>query len=560
MAASACQRGTDSSPPQDPHRPSETIARRGLVVAAHPLASQAGLDVLKRGGNAVDAAVATALALNAAEPFASGIGGGGFMVIHLARDQRTTVINYREKAPAAARPDMFMVDGRVDRNLSRTHGLAVAVPGALAGWTYALEAYGSWPLADVIQGAVAIAEQGFPVSSTFSKINKDEYEKLILNAGEDSCYLNQSFPFEPGEVFRNHDLARTFRRLADHGPEDFYAGETAAKIVAAVQAKGGILTREDLAAYRPVEHAPLTGTYRDVTLYSTLPPSCGGIHTLQLLNIAENWPLTEWRHNSPEYIHHLAEAFRFVFSDKSRYMGDPEFISIPIRQLISKSYARRTALRIQLGRPAGDYPAGAFERGEDEVDHANTTHLCVVDEDGNIVSLTQSINLFFGSGIVPEGTGFLLNNHMDDFDGHPHSPNAPGPGKRPVSNMGPLLVFRAGRPVLALGTPGGTRIFTSLAQIILNITDFGMSLDEAIEAPRFFSHSVEGRAGAIAVESRIPESVRATLEGWGHEIDVRDAYDHFFGGAQGIMILPERGVFLGGADSRRDGFGAGYHP
>jgi len=540
--------------------PYDTIARQGMVVAAHPLAARAGLDVLKRGGNAVDAAVATALALNAAEPFASGIGGGGFMVIHLVRDHRTTVINYREKAPAAARPEMFNVAGQADRKLSRTHGLAVAVPGALAGWTYALEAYGSWPLAELIQGAVAIAEQGFPVSTSFSKINKDEYEKLILNAGEDSCYLNQSFPYEPGDVFRNPELARLFRRLAVRGPEDFYAGETAAKIVRAVQAKGGILTREDLAAYRPVEHAPLTGTFRDYTLYSTLPPSCGGIHTLQLLNIVENWPLTDWQHNSPEYLHHLAEAFRFVFADKARHMGDPDFISVPISQLISKAYARQIAERIQSGRPAGDYPAGAFGQGQDKEDSANTTHLCVVDKDGNIVSLTQSINHFFGSGIVPEGTGFLLNNHMDDFDGDPRSPNAPGPNKRPVSNMGPLLVFRRGRPVLALGSPGGTRIFTSLAQIILNITEFRMSLDEAIEAPRFFSQSVGGKGRVIAMESRIPEATRAILASWGHEIDVRDAYDNYFGGAQGILIMPEQGVLVGGADSRRDGFGAGYRP
>jgi gamma-glutamyltranspeptidase/glutathione hydrolase len=531
-----------------------------MVVAAHPLAARVGLDVLKRGGNAVDASIATALALNAAEPFASGIGGGGFMVIHLARTQRTTVINYREKAPAAARPEMFLVDGRIDRRLSRTHGLAVAVPGALAGWTYALETYGSWPLADVIPGAVAIAEQGFPVSATFSKINKDEYEKLILNAGEESCYLNQSFPYEPGDVFRNPELARLFRRLAVQGPEDFYAGETAAKIVDAVKAKGGILTREDLAAYRPVEHAPLTGSFRDYTFTSTLPPSCGGIHTLQLLNIAENWPLADWRHNSPEYIHHLAEAFRFVFADKIRYMGDPDFTSVPVRKLISKAYARRIVQRIQPGRTAGDYPAEAFASGEDKEDSANTTHLCVVDKDGNIVSLTQSINHFFGSGIVPEGTGFLLNNHMDDFDGNPQSPNAPGPHKRPVSNMGPLLVFRNGRPVLALGSPGGTRIFTSLTQIILNITEFRMSLDESIEAPRFFSHSVRGKARAIAVENRIPESVRTVLASWGHEIDVRDSYDKYFGGAQAIMILPGPGIILGGADSRRDGFGIGYRP
>jgi len=552
----ACQTERPPAPPEDPHVPYDFTARKGMVVAAHPLAAQAGLEILECGGNAIDAAIATALALNAAEPFASGIGGGGFMVLYLAAENRVTVINFREKAPAASFPEMFHQDGKINLQRRRTHGLAVAVPGALAGWTHALAAYGTLTLAEVVGGAIRIAEQGYEVSSTFSKANKDEYEKLIQNDGEDSLYLNHGFPFEAGDTFRNPELARFLRRLAEPGSEDFYSGETASRIVEAVQAAGGVMTLEDLAAYRPQEYIPLSGSYGEFTLYSTLPPSCGGLHILQLLSIAQSWPLQEWGHNSPDYIHHMTEAFRFVFADKARYLGDPDFVSIPVGQLISQEHAQAVASRIRPGRTAGRYPSGEFGLG-DGVDQ-NTTHLCVVDKEGNIVSLTQSINHFFGSGIVPAGTGFLLNNHMDDFASDPRSPNAPGPHKRPVSNMGPLLLFREGRPYLALGSPGGTRIFPSLTQILLNVTVFDMSLDEAIEAPRFFSYSNLGKAGELHLEDRIPEVTRAALEKMGHNLVIKEAFDRYFGGAQGLMLLPDKGLILGGADSRRDGYGAGY--
>ncbi|MFA9452309.1 MAG: gamma-glutamyltransferase [Candidatus Aminicenantaceae bacterium] len=555
-AVLACETERPLAPPEDPHVPYDFTARKGMVVAAHPLAAQAGLEILERGGNAIDAAVATALALNAAEPFASGIGGGGFMVLYLAKENRVTVINFREKAPAASFPEMFHQDGEINLQRRRTHGLAVAVPGALAGWTHALAAYGTLTLAEVVGGAIRIAEQGYEVSSTFSKANKDEYEKLLQNDGEDSLYLNHGFPFESGDSFRNPELARFLQRLAERGAEDFYSGETASRIVEAVQAAGGVMTLEDLAAYQPQEYIPLSGSYGEYTLYSTLPPSCGGLHILQLLGIAQSWPLQEWGHNSPDYIHHMTEAFRFVFADKARYLGDPDFVSIPVGQLISPEHAQAVASRIRPGHTAGRYPSGEYGP-EDGVDQ-NTTHLCVVDKEGNIVSLTQSINHFFGSGIVPAETGFLLNNHMDDFADDPCSPNAPGPHKRPVSNMGPLLLFREGRPYLALGSPGGTRIFPSLTQILLNVTVFGMSLDEAIEAPRFFSYSNLGKAGELHLEDRIPEGTRAALKKMGHSLVIKEAFDRYFGGAQGLMLLPDKGLILGGADSRRDGYGAGY--
>jgi len=576
-----------------------------MVVAAHPLAAEAGLDMLKRGGNAVDSAVATAFALNAAEPFASGLGGGGFMVIYLAKTKKTTVINFREKAPAAAGPTMFTAKGDQQDEWRQERGTAVGVPGTLAGWNYALKKYGTKSLADAAARAIEIAENGFPVSATFSQINKDEYEKLLKNAGEGSGYLNSGLPYEPGDVFKNPALAATLRLVGAKGIDEFYKGEIAKKIVAAVRAKDGILTLEDLASYQPLETEPIEGTYKGYTLSTLPPPGAGGLHIIQLLNVVERWPLKEWGHNTSAYIHHLSEAMRFIFADKDHYDGDPDFVSIPIAQLIAKDYAHKIRGKIRAEKTAGTYPYGRFggqapfplasrsgrppalpfsdscaaTKGADSLGAAvdlseknerfdsfdlvqekkeNTTHVGVIDKDGNIVALTQSINDFFGTGIVPEGTGFLLNDHMADFSTDPDSPNAPRPNRRPVSNMGPLILFKDGEPVLTLGSPGGTRIFPSLSQIILNIVEFGMSLDEAIEAPRFFTYSAEGKIRAISVEPRLAESTLKALEKLGHKITLKEPYDKYFGGAQGIMILRDKKLIYGGADSRRDGVGAGY--
>ena len=527
-----------------------------MVVAAHPLAAQAGLEMLKKGGNAIDAAVTTAFALNASEPFASGIGGGGFMVIYLASEKRVTVINFREKAPSYASPEMFIDEGKTREDWRRTHGLAVAVPGALAGWDYALNKYGTKRLAEVMERAIEIAEKGFVVSKTFSTINKDQYEKLLLNGGEESCYLNEGFPFEPGDIFQNENLAKTFKLIAANGIHEFYKGEIAQKIVKAVKEKGGMIIPEDLESYGPTEQAPLNGTYKDYTIFTNVPPGSGGLLIIQLLNILENWPIKNWGHNSQTYIHHFSEALRFVFADRGRYLGDPEFISIPMDKLTSKEYAAQIVSKIKPDRPLGFYPFAKFDESEDKKD--NTTHLCVVDEEGNIVSLTQTINHFFGSGIIPEDTGFLLNNQMDDFSRIPSSLNAPRPRRRPLSSMGPLIMFKGEKPFLILGSPGGTRIFSSLTQIIINIIEFKMSLDDAIEAPRFFTYSVGGKPRSISLESRVPETIAKALEAMGHEMRIREDYDKYFGGAQGILILHDKKIIYGGADSRRDGFGAGY--
>ena len=473
-------------PPSDRHQPYNFVGRKGMVVAAHHLAAKAGLEMLKKGGNAIDAAVTTAFALNASEPFASGIGGGGFMVIYLASEKRVTVVDFREKAPSGIPQEIFNDEGKI-----KPDGLAVAVPGSLAGWDYSLKKYGTKSLADVTQEAIKIAENGFAVSQTFSRINKDQYEKLTMNAGEGTCYLNEGFPYEPGDLFRNPELAGTLKLIASKGIDEFYKGEIAQKVVKAVNEKGGVMDLKDLALYEPVEHPPLQGTYKDYTLFTVPPPSSGGVHIIQLLNILENWPVKKWGSNSPPYIHHLCEALRFVFADRSRYLGDPDFIKMPVEELISKKYAKQIVFQINPDSLLDFYPFGRFD--EKKNDQGNTTHVCVIDEKGNIVSLTQSINHFFGTGIVPENTGFLLNNIMYDFSRDLSSPNALGPYRRPLSSMSPLIMFKKEKPFLILGSPGGTRIFSSLTQIIINIIDFDMSLDEAIEAPRFFTYSSQGK-------------------------------------------------------------------
>jgi gamma-glutamyltranspeptidase/glutathione hydrolase len=543
-----------SSPPADRHTPYDFVGQKGMVVAAHPLAAEAGLDILKQGGNAVDAAVATAFALNVVEPFASGLGGGGFMVIYLAGEKRVRVLNFREKAPAAITSRTFMKGEEPDDSLRGDHGLAVGVPGALAGWEEAVRKFGTLSLAKLAEKAILYAEEGFVISPTFSKINKDEYEKILKNSGENSIYLNQGFPYEPGDTLKNPQLARMLRQIAAEGTDVFYKGAVAEKIAAAVRAKGGVMTTGDLADFRVLEQDPVRGEYKGLSIFTIQPPGSGGIHIIQLLNVCSGWDLKKWGHNTPAYIHHISEALRFVFSDRSRYLGDPSFVDVPVGALISPSRAAEIRGSIKPDKVAGTYAPGEF--GEDIHAKENTTHLCTVDRWGNIVALTQSINDFFGTGIVPEGTGFLLNNHMDDFSRDPDSANAPGGGKRPVSSMGPMIMLKGDIPYLTLGSPGGTRIFSSLTQIILNITEFGMSLDEAIEAPRFFSYSAGGRARDIHVESRIPGTVINQLEILGHTVTIREAYDKYFGGAQGILI--RKGNIFGGADSRRDGSGAGY--
>jgi len=535
------------------HEPQDATARRGMVASAHPLASRAGVEVLRAGGNAVDAAVAAALALNVVEPHASGIGGGGFMMVRTA-EGKAAMISFREKAPAAATPGLFYPGGKLNKHWVEHGGRSVAVPGALAGYRLAMDRYGTKPWSEVFQAAIRYAREGFEIREKLAGFISSEREVLCAYSASAAVFLPDGQPMAAGQVLKNPDLAATLERIAREGPEAFYQGQVARAIVAAVTSDGGVMTLEDLANYKASILEPVRGSYRGYEILSSPPPSSGGTHVIQLLSIMENFDVSKLGHNRLEYLHTLAEAMKWAYADRERYMADPAFVKVPVERIIDKAYTKQISTRIKANAATDAvYPGWK----EDPSKPGNTTHLCVVDAWGNVVSMTQTINHEFGSGMVVPGCGFLLNDEMADFSFEEGSVNSVQGGKRPLSSMSPSIVLKDGKPVLALGTPGGTRIITALTQILINVLDFGMSIDEAIEAPRFHCYSTGGKAAALNVESRIPEATREALERLGHEVKIRGAYDKYFGGAQGILISKD-GLLIGGADSRRDGACDGY--
>ena len=526
--------------------------KTGMVASAHPLSSKIGLEILKKGGNAVDAAVATAFGLGVAEPNASGLGGGGFILIYLARTKEVITLDYREMAPLKASPDMYRLTPQgkvVDDEITVGHK-AVAVPGTLAGLTLALSTYGTMSLKEIMAPAIQLAEEGYPVSKTLNGLMKENYDKISKFPAAAQIYLKDGLPYEIGDKIYLKDLAKTYRLIADKGPDVFYKGEIAEAIEKEMKGSGkGLIAREDLAAYRPVFRTPVRGSYRGYEIISMFPPSSGGTHVIQLLNILEGYDLAGLGHNTPASLHLMAEAMKRVFADRSKYMGDPDFVQVPVKGLTSKKYAEELRKGISLEKGAEKLPPGnpvPYESG-------GTSHLSVVDKDGNLVALTQTINYFFGSGVLVPGTGILLNNEMDDFVPKPGALNSIEPRKRPLSSMSPTLVLKDGKPLLSIGSPGATRIISALAQILVNIIDHRMNIQEAIEAAR-----IHCMTGEIFMESRIPKDVQQALINKGHKVTVRQDFDLYFGGAQGVMIDPKTGALYGGADPRRDGFAIGY--
>lgn len=545
---------TGISAAQDRHAPQDAISANGMVAAAHPLAAQTGVDILKKGGNAIDAAVATAFALNAVEPNASGIGGGGFMVIRFAETGEVIVLDYREVAPAAATKDMFASEQASEEHWSVEGGKAVGVPGTLMGLKKALDDYGTMTLEEVMSPAISYMENGFEITETFSQMIEDNYEKLAKwNDPFELAYLKDGLPLETGDVLIQEDLAKTYREILDKGIEHLYGGELGQKIVDAVQAQDGILELQDLIDYQPRMLEPITGNYRGYDIFSMPPPSSGGTHLIQILNIMENFDIPNMSYHGPAHISIMAEAMKMAFADRAQYMGDPAFATdMPLEGITSKEYAKFLSDQIDIKEPKMEVPAGEPAGYE----HHSTSHISVIDAEGNAVALTQTINYFFGSGVVVPDVGVIMNNEMDDFAKSPDSPNAPEPGKIPLSSMSPTIIEKDGETFMVLGTPGGTRIFTAMTQIISNVIDFGMSMDEAIEAPRMHAYSSGGKAMPIYVESLIPVMTVETLRMLGNEVSVREAHDLYFGGAQGIML--KNGVLFGGGDSRRDGVAVGY--
>jgi gamma-glutamyltranspeptidase / glutathione hydrolase len=528
-----------------------------MIVSQEAAASRVGLDILKRGGNAIDAAVAVGFALAVTLPRAGNLGGGGFILIYRADLNRTIAIDYRETAPAATTKDVFLdANGEADPFKSRYSGLAIGTPGTVAGLELAWRKYGSgkFSFADLIAPAIALARQGLTVDDDVADSLPLAAKALASHTSSARIYLRPdgSVP-QTGHHIVLDDLAATLEMIAAKGAAGFYSGPVAQKIVEAVNAGGGRMTIDDLANYRAVEREPVRGTYRGYTVVSMPPPSSGGAHIIEILNILEGFPLAAQGLNSSASLHELAEAEKLAYADRAAWLGDPDFIKIPLAGLTSKAYAERLRGLIELdqARPAADIRPGEPQRYESD----QTTHFSIVDGDGNAVANTYTLNLPYGSGLVAEGTGVLLNNELDDFAAKPGAANAyglmggdanaPGPTKRPLSSMSPTLVFKDGKLLMATGSPGGSTIISTVLQIILNVVDHGLNVAEAENAPR--AHDQLWPDELRVERGMSPDTIRL-LEAMGHQVVLRDA----MGSANTIVRTPD-GELEGASDLRQRG-------
>ncbi len=554
-----------------PLRP--THAPHALVTSVHELASRAGVEMLHSGGNAIDAAVATGFALAVVHPQAGNLGGGGFMLFRLA-DGKTHFIDFREKAPAAATENMYLdAQGNVlpdsDKNSSVVGYRAVGVPGSVAGLVYAEKQYGKLSLDKVIAPAIKLARDGFPLAYEDSQDLKDD-EHLAEFPESKRVFQRDGNYYHPGDTFKQPELARTLERLAKN-PDEFYHGAMARELAAAIQKGGGLVTAADLAAYEVKERQPIRGSYRGYDIISAPPPSSGGVALVEILNILEGFDLAKLGNRSADDIHLEVEAFRRAFYDRADFMGDPDFAKVPVAQLIDKKYAEawRDSIDPKHASVSKDLKRPSFSELE-RVAHSqttaihepeNTTHYSVVDAEGNAVAVTTTLNDSFGSRVTATGLGFLLNDEMDDFaakQGVPNAygliqgpANAIGPGKRPLSAMTPTIILKDGKLFLVLGSPGGPTIITTVANVLIGVVDFGLDIQEAVNAPRFHNQWLPD---VILVEDRLSPDTMNVLRSKGHKLTVR----HFWGDAECIMVDPKTGERLAGADGRNNGKAVGY--
>jgi gamma-glutamyltranspeptidase/glutathione hydrolase len=536
-------------------------ARHGMVVAQEAIAARVGAVILKAGGNAVDAAVATGFALAVTYPRAGNIGGGGFMVIHLAKEKRNIAIDYRETAPAAITRESFLdAKGDADPEKSRNNGLAVGVPGTVAGLALAHRKYGSgkFTLPQLIAPSIALARNGFiidgDIADTLSSARRlfarwPSSAKIFMKANGETLGA--------GDRLVQSDLANTLEAIAQKGPRAFYDGPIAEKIASAVRQAGGVMIAADLKAYRAIERRPVVGTYRGYRLVSMPPPSSGGVHLIEILNILEGYDLRKLGAGTPATSHIVVEAMKRAYADRAAYLGDPDFVNVPVKALTAKSYAARLRKSIRpRATPSAEISNGNPLKPEGD----NTTHYSVADRFGNAVSNTYTLNLSYGNGLVAEGTGVLLNNEMDDFAARPGAPNAfglvgadanaPAPGKRPLSSMTPTIVLKNGKPFLVTGSPGGSRIITTTLQVVLNVLDHGMSVSDATAAPRIHHQWLPDQ---VVVEPGLPQATLDALKARGHIIEPRPPGT----AANSILVTPKG--FVGTADSRtRGALAAGY--
>jgi len=533
------------------------FAKNGMVASQEAMASHVGVEVLKKGGNAVDAAVAVGFALAVTLPRAGNLGGGGFMLVHHAESGETVAIDYREMAPASAHKDLFLdAEGEVDTEKARYSRAAIGVPGTVAGLALALERYGTLSLAEAIEPALRLARDGITVTRGLSDALTAASERLRKVPATAAIFFHpDGTPVQPGETLVQADLAWSLEQIAENGPKEFYEGAIAERIAADMKAHGGPMppmTETDLAAYKPVVRAPVKGSYRGHEIRSMPPPSSGGVHLVEILNILEGFPIAELGHNGAETIHLMAEAMKLAYADRSEYLGDPDFWPVPVAGLTSKAYADhlRATIDRELARPSEQIKPGdplAYESPD-------TTHFSVMDRWGNAVANTYTINFSYGSGIVAAGTGILLNNEMDDFSAKPGVPNAYGliggeanaiePGKRPLSSMTPTIVLKDGKVLLATGSPGGPRIITTTLQILLNVIDHEMNIAEATYATRVHHQWLPDQ---LRVEEGLsPDTLRA-LKAKGHDVVEKNA----MGSTQSVLKAEEG--FHGAADPRRPG-------
>ncbi len=533
--------------------------KNGMVVTPSDIASVVGAEILKENGNAIDAAVAIGFTLAVTYPSAGNLGGGGFMVIHLANGENTT-IDFREKAPKAAFRNMFLDDsGRFVQSKSLTGGLACGVPGTVAGLLYALEKYGTMPLEKVIQPAIELAKEGFilsyPMAQSFNGKQKD-FEKY---PSSQKIFRDTKHPFVEGELFVQPDLARTLQLIKEKGKAGFYEGSVAEMIVAEVNRNGGVFTFEDLKNYRAVERKPVTGTYRGYEIVSMGPPSAGGIVLIESLNALENFNFKPQDWGSSKHIHIVSEVLKHAFADRAKYIGDEDFVKVPKAWLLSKE--RGKEIFESVGKKA--VPSKSITAGKIKLlkESTETTHYSVADCDGNAVSTTVTLNSWYGNKIVVDGAGFLLNNEMDDFSAKPGTPNQFGltgseansiaPEKRMVSSMTPTIVLKDGNPFLVVGSPGGSTIITTVLQTIMNVIDFGMNIQQAVDAPRFHHQWLPER---IDYEKYgMTEDVKTNLRKMGHHI----GRQRVLGRVQAIEIDWENHVFYGASDPRSIGTAEG---
>ncbi len=550
-----------------------------MVVSVHELASHVGVDILQAGGNAVDAAVATGFALAVVHPAAGNIGGGGFMLIRMA-DGKAHFLDYREMAPAGATRDMYLdAQGNVIPDASEIGYKAIGVPGSVAGMVHAEQKYGKLTLKQVMAPAIRLASEGYALTWDEAA---DLHDRHLAQFPESHRVFQRNGDYyKPGEIFRQPDLARTLERIAEK-PDDFYHGALARELAAAMQKGGGLITAEDLARYEVKEREPVRGTYRGYEVISAPPPSSGGAVLIEILNILEGYDLGKMGERSAQSMHYTLEAFRRAFFDRAEFMGDPDFAKIPVAQLIDKRYAaawdetidpahataskdlKRPAVFNELEQYAAEHPPATVPQ---ESNH--TTHYSVMDADGNAVAVTTTINSWFGSRVTADGLGFLLNDEMDDFSSKPGVPNsdgliqsdanAIGPGKRPLSSMTPTIVVRDGKTAMVLGSPGSSKIITTVANVLMGVVDYGMNIQEAVNAPRFHNQWLPD---VVYAEQWFSPDTVNVLEHMGYNVEVGLHYGSFFvpywSDAECIAVDAKTGERLGASDVRGGGKAVGY--